>query len=151
MKAPAAVRVIAALVVLSAVVVRFWPHPAVHAPVAPAAASSPATPVAAADEARAATGFRSEAHLAEHFAKHGADFHAATAADYLRLAQALRDRPAGGGVLELRRPDGAVTRFDRASGAFLACDADGTIRTFFRPHDGERYFERQASRPHGAP
>ena len=51
-------------------------------------------------------------------------------------------------MLELRRPDGSVSRFDRASGAFLAFDADGTIRTFFKPNDGERYFERQAGRAH---
>ncbi len=96
-------------------------------------------------------GFRSRAHLAEHFAKHGAEMGASSAADYLRQAQSLRDRPAGGDVLELRRADGAVCRFDRASGAFLAANADGTIRTFFKPRNGERYFERQAYLPHGAP
>jgi pyocin large subunit-like protein len=50
-------------------------------------------------------------------------------------------------VLEIRRPsDGVVSRFDRRSGAFLAFDSDGTIRTFFRPNDGESYFRRQARR-----
>ena len=96
-------------------------------------------------------GFRSRARLEEHFEKHGGELHAASAADYLRLAQALRDRPAGGDVLETVRADGVVSRFDRASGAVLAFDADGTIRTYFRPNDGERYFRRQAGRTHGAP
>ena len=76
---------------------------------------------------------------------------AASARDYLRLAQALRDRPAGGDVLERVREDGVVSRFDRRSGAFIAFGADGVIRTFFRPNDGARYFERQAARAHGAP
>jgi pyocin large subunit-like protein len=58
----------------------------------------------------------------------------------------LRDTPAGGDVLEAVRDDGVVTRFDRASGAFIAFDASGVIRTFFRPRDGERYFHRQAAR-----
>lgn len=68
---------------------------------------------------------------------------------YLAAAQALRDAPAGGDVLELRRRDGVVTRFDRASGAFLAVNRDGTIRTFFKPNDGAAYFRRQASRTPG--
>jgi pyocin large subunit-like protein len=74
-----------------------------------------------------------------------------TMAEYLRLAQSLRDRAAGGDVLEAVRGCGVVTRFDRASGAFLAFDPDGTIRTFFKPYDGERYFRRQLSRTHEVP
>jgi hypothetical protein len=36
--------------------------------------------------------------------------------------------------------------------AFLAVNRDGTIRTFFKPNDGEAYFRRQASRtPGGGP
>ena len=48
--------------------------------------------------------------------------------------------------LEAVRTDGVVTRFDRAQGAFLAFDRDRTIRTFFHPNDGERYFQRQLAR-----
>ncbi|HEV2105540.1 MAG TPA: hypothetical protein VGU27_07380, partial [Candidatus Eisenbacteria bacterium] len=99
----------------------------------------------------AGVGFRSHARHAEHFAKHGAEFGVGSAADYLRLAQALRDRAAGGDVLEAVRADGVVTRFDRGSGAFVAFDADGTLRTFFKPNEGERYFRRQAARPADAP
>jgi pyocin large subunit-like protein len=66
--------------------------------------------------------------------------------EYLRQAQALRDRPAGGAVLELVRRDGTTCRYDRASGAFLAFDSDGVIRTFFKPRQGESYFRRQAQR-----
>lgn len=91
-------------------------------------------------------GFRSRQRLVEHFQKHGHEFDAASATDYLRQAQRLRDAPVGGDVLELRRGDGSISRFDRASGAFLAFDADGTIRTYFRPNDGEAYFRRQGRR-----
>ncbi len=85
--------------------------------------------------------------LAEHFEKHGVEFPGASQADYLALAQKLRDAPVGGDVLETVRPaDGVISRFDRATGAFLAVDADGTIRTFFKPNDGESYFRRQANR-----
>jgi pyocin large subunit-like protein len=58
----------------------------------------------------------------------------------------MRDRPVGGDLLEFTRADGVITRYDRDSGAFLAFDADGTIRTYFKPNAGERYFLRQRDR-----
>ena len=93
-------------------------------------------------------GFRSRAQFNEHFQKHGGEFGRITQAEYLRLAQALRDAPVGGNIEEIRRGDGTVSRFDRSGGAFLAFNRDGTIRTFFKPNDGEAYFRRQASRVH---
>jgi hypothetical protein len=92
-------------------------------------------------------GFRSRDALDDHFAKHGAEFGARSAAEYLALAQALRDTIAGGDILEIvRTTDGVVSRFDRRTGAFVAFDRNGTLRTFFRPNDGEAYFQRQAKR-----
>lgn len=91
-------------------------------------------------------GFRSRAQLDEHYAKHGAEFGAISKADYLRLAQQLRDARPGGPILEARRPTGEFSRFDRRHGYFGAYNPDGTIRTFFIPNNGERYFERQARR-----
>lgn len=101
---------------------------------------------------RDSPGFTTRAHLVEHFEKHGAEFPGLDIDAYLSAAQALRDKPVGGDVLELRRRDGVITRFDNTSGAFLAANRDGTIRTFFRPNDGAAYFRRQASRtPGGGP
>ncbi|MCC6927714.1 MAG: hypothetical protein IT359_01875 [Gemmatimonadaceae bacterium] len=94
-------------------------------------------------------GFRSRQRLDEHFEKHGAEFGAIGKGEYLRQAQALRDAPVGGDILELRRGDGTVSRFDKSAGSFVAFDDDGTIRTFFKPNDGERYFRRQARRRPG--
>jgi pyocin large subunit-like protein len=91
-------------------------------------------------------GFANTQRLDEHYAKHGAEFGNISKQDYLRQAQALRDAPAGGPILEVVRGDGVRTRFDRRTGAFLAFNANGVIRTFFRPNDGERYFRRQAER-----
>ena len=92
-------------------------------------------------------GFRSRKQFEEHFAKHGREFGNVTPDQYLHLAQELRDAPAGGPILEIAKPDGIVTRFDKRSGAFGAFNRDRTIRTFFKPNDGERYFKRQADRP----
>jgi pyocin large subunit-like protein len=91
-------------------------------------------------------GFASRQRLQEHFEKHGAEFGKITIDNYLALAQTLRDKPSGPDVLEVTRADGVITRFDRRSGAFMAFNSDRTIRTFFKPNDGEAYFTRQARR-----
>jgi len=94
-------------------------------------------------------GFRSRAQLDEHYAKHGREFGNISEDQYLRLAQALRDEPKGGPVLEASGPNGEFSRFDRRNGFFGAYNRDKTIRTFFVPADGERYFHRQARRRGG--
>ena len=96
-------------------------------------------------------GFRTSELLDQHFRKHGREFHVKTAAAYLRLAQLLRDRPKSSDVLQFVRNDAVTCKFDRETGSFIAYDSDGTIRTFFRPTDGEAYFERQKSRSHENP
>ncbi len=100
------------------------------------------------DHQRPTIGFRSRAQFDEHFQKHGAEFGHITQQEYLREALALRDAPVGGNIEEIRRDDGTTSRFDRSTGAFLAFNRDGSIRTFFKPNDGEAYFRRQASRAH---
>lgn len=107
-------------------------------------------PVAAAHQPTVRTniGFRSRKQLDEHFAKHGREFGGLSKEKYLRAAQELRDAAVGGSVEEIVRRDGTSSRFDRKTGAFLAFNRDGTIRTFFKPNDGENYFRRQAQRSH---
>ncbi|HTM18968.1 MAG TPA: hypothetical protein VL172_00615 [Kofleriaceae bacterium] len=97
-------------------------------------------------KARDNIGFVNEHRLEEHYEKHGAEFGRITRQDYLRQAQLLRDAEVGGPVLQTVRADGVTTRFDRQTGAFIAFNRDGTIRTFFKPNDGERYWRRQAER-----
>jgi pyocin large subunit-like protein len=92
-------------------------------------------------------GFRTRRAFEEHFQKHGREFGNISPQEYLRLAQDLRDSFAGGPILEAVKPGGIVTRFDRRNNHFGAYNRDGTIRTFFVPNDGERYFQRQARRP----
>jgi len=93
-------------------------------------------------------GFASRQKLVDHYRKHGREFGAVTMEQYLGKAQELRDRPAGGAILESVRPDGVVSRFDRGSGDFIAFNRDGVIRTYFRPADGEAYYRRQLGRKH---
>jgi hypothetical protein len=91
-------------------------------------------------------GFVDSRRLDEHYDKHGSEFGRITRQDYLRQAQLLRDAEVGGPVLQTVRADGVTTRYDRQTGAFIAFNRNGTIRTFFKPHDGERYYRRQAER-----
>jgi len=88
-------------------------------------------------------GFRTEDLLRDHFDKYGHDFGSITREQYLHLAQQLRDSRTGKNVLESKRPDGII-RFDKKHGYFGSYEPDGTIRTFFIPPDGVRFFERQA-------
>ncbi|MGQ0584821.1 MAG: hypothetical protein ACT4O6_23035 [Reyranella sp.] len=91
-------------------------------------------------------GFADARRLEQHFEKHGAEFGRITKQDYLRQAQLLRDAKVSGPILETVRRDGVTTRFDRQTGAFIAFNPNGVIRTFFKPNDGERYYRRQAER-----
>jgi hypothetical protein len=121
------------------------------APPAPAAGSTAAAAVQPAPPATVAivispVGFRSQAELDAHFAKHGREVGAASETDYLHRAQELRDAPLGSDVAEIVRRDGVRTRFDRRDGGFVAFNPNGVIRTYFRPADGESYFLRQAGR-----
>ena len=91
-------------------------------------------------------GFASHEKLQEHYHKHGREFGNVSLEEYLRAAQTLRDQAAGATIIEAVREDGVITRFDRESGAFIAFNRNGIIRTCFKPNDGEAYFRRQLKR-----
>ena len=139
-----------AVLALAAAAVLLSPRATHHPPPAAPAGTTPiaAVPLAPSQVTHPEIGFRRPEFLTEHFAKHGAELNARDEAAYLEMAQSLRDRPAGGMVLEAKRWDGVITRFDRATGAFLAFNADLTIRTLFRPNNGEEYFRRQLEQAH---
>src|SRR5579862_6246863 len=61
----------------------------------------------------AGPGFRTRRLFEEHYAKHGREFGNISRQEYLARAQALRNEPAGGPILEARTPGGIISRFDR--------------------------------------
>ena len=132
----------------AAVILAYWTHivPRDAPSAVPGAAKAETQEVAPHKVWGPSVGFESARKLDEHYEKHGAEFGRITKQDYLHQAQLLRDTAVGGPVLEAQRPNGGASRFDRQTGAFVAFNRDGTIRTFFRPNDGERYFRRQAER-----
>lgn len=120
--------------------------PTHEAPVQRAASPVPPSAVPGNFQVRTKIGFASRQKYLDHYEKHGREFGALSAEEYLRQAQTLRDRPAGKDVLEVVRADGVISRFDQQSGAFLAFNQDLTIRTYFKPNDGVNYFWRQSRR-----
>ncbi len=114
--------------------------------IAEAPVESSRTSVSASITVNISIGFRSESSLREHYNKHHRQWGEITRAEYLFMAQELRDTPASKDVLVAYRPDGVVSKYDRRDNEFLAYNRNLTIRTFFRPNDGERYFHRQKNR-----
>jgi pyocin large subunit-like protein len=97
-------------------------------------------------QARQRIGFRSKSKFDSHFVKHGREFGSISKSEYLRRAQQLRDAPLSDDIIEARQARGNFARFDRRSGAFMAFEEDLVILTFFRPDDGEEYFQRAVRR-----
>ena len=77
-----------------------------------------------------------------HFDKHKSDTGAATEEEYLTRAAALNAKAAGGTIKRKER-DGDTLTMDTATKDFTVMSSAGKIRTFFRPSDGIRYFNRQ--------
>ena len=83
--------------------------------------------------------------LPDHFARHGADFHAKDAEEYARMAWQFGQRAKQGGLLVKVDEGGTRRVFDPKTGAFAAYNADGTTKTFFKPNSRD-YFARQPGR-----
>jgi hypothetical protein len=81
--------------------------------------------------------------LEHHFAKHGGEMGFANQGDYLRAAQALA---LGGPGVETFRRGGDTLFFKEATGEFAVVSDRNALRTYFKPDDGRRYWERQMQR-----
>jgi pyocin large subunit-like protein len=109
------------------------------APAVTAAADTPDAPdTPAGDLPQFAPG-----QLEQHFRKHGAEMGFATMEDYLRAAQAL---VRGGPGVETLQQGGDTLFFREDTDEFAVLSSRNVIRTYFRPDDGRRYWERQKQR-----
>ena len=84
--------------------------------------------------------------LADHFARHGADFRAKDADEYARMAWQFGQQARQGGLQVKVDDDGTRRVFDPKTGAFAAYNSDGTTKTYFKPNSRD-YFARQPGRP----
>lgn len=81
--------------------------------------------------------------LEQHFRKHGGEMGFATMEDYLRAAQAL---VRGGPGVETWRRGGDTLFYKEQTNEFAVLSDRNVLRTYFRPNDGRRYWERQKLR-----
>ena len=81
--------------------------------------------------------------LTDHFQRHGADFLAMSPEDYARQAHAFYLAREDYQVKTDWEGDGTVRVYDEVTNAFGAYNADGATKTFFKPNNGQAYFDRQ--------
>lgn len=96
----------------------------------------------AADVARVSKWGRSET-LAKHFADHGKDFGARTPEEYANMSSDFLKKAQKDRVPTKINNDGVIRVYDSKSNTFGSYNPDGTTRTFYKPSQGQKYWERQ--------
>lgn len=71
--------------------------------------------------------------LADHFARHGADFGARTADEYARMSSAFLQRAQRQGLPTKIDARGTIRVYDRRTNTFGSYNASGTTKTFYKP------------------
>ncbi len=123
------------------------PKPETQKPKTPTAPPAASAELGGLPPSTSKVGFTSRRSWESHFEKHGHEFGKINADQYLARAKALRDAPPSADILQHKREvDGVYCRFHKPSGGFIAYHEDKTIRTYFRPNDGEAYYRRQLER-----
>jgi hypothetical protein len=78
--------------------------------------------------------FADSVKLQQHYADHGTDFGAKSAAEYELQANRFLNDPKPPGVLEKTRPgSGDIVRYNPTTQEFGVVKPDGTIRTYYKP------------------
>jgi len=80
--------------------------------------------------------------LADHFARHGADFGAKTADEYASMASRFLQESQAAKLPTKIDSQGVIRIFDSETGTFGSFNPNGTTRTFFKP-SSPTYFDRQ--------
>jgi len=84
--------------------------------------------------------------LADHFARHGADFGATSEADYASQASQFLQRSQAEGLPTQIDANGGIRVYDPNTNTFGAYNANGTTRTFYQP-SSPAYWSRQPGVP----
>lgn len=99
------------------------------------------------DASKAAKWGRAET-LAKHFQDHGKDFGARSADEYASMASDFLVRSQKEKLSTKIASDGVIRVYEPKSNTFGSYNPDGTTRTFYKPTQGQKYWNRQ---PGGAP
>ena len=90
--------------------------------------------------------FQSEELLKTHFEKHQSEYGVISITEYLRKASYLADAEVSEDVVQLKRSDESISKYRFSTNDFVVINADGTIRTFFKPVDKEAYWQYELDR-----
>lgn len=85
--------------------------------------------------------FRNRQLLEQHYDKHGRDMGFPSPAAYEQAAGEVAENPKS--LHKKQRKDGDDVYFLEAGNDFVVVSGEGYIRTYFRPHDGIKYYNRQ--------
>jgi len=86
------------------------------------------------------------ATLQRHYVEHGSDFSSQSPEDYANQANQFYQRAQNGEVPAVQDSTGIIRAYDPNTNTFGSYNPDGTTRTFYKPVDGEVYFQEQVSR-----
>ncbi|MBI2156609.1 MAG: hypothetical protein HYV94_03030 [Candidatus Rokubacteria bacterium] len=95
-------------------------------------------------------GFSSQAQLADHYQRHGADFSATDENDYESKADSFLGGPKGSKIREfIRSVSGDKLRYNVSTHAFGVLRKDGVIKTYYKVKVREplKYFKRKCLEP----
>jgi RHS repeat-associated protein len=81
--------------------------------------------------------------LADHFRRHGADFGATSPKEYGKMASEFFEKAKKENLPTKIAPDGTIRVYDPKSNTFGSYNKDHTTRTFFKPKEGQKYWDRQ--------
>ena len=87
--------------------------------------------------------WRHPERLERHFDDHGLDFGAASVEEYAKMSSDFVRRAKREGLQKKVDSDGVTRYYDAETNSFISVNHDGSIRTFFKPKAGLRYWERQ--------
>lgn len=109
---------------------------------APGAVAAEATPVLTANRRESV-----DAKTERLFRTNGADFGAATAAEYLDKVRTFTARPPADAE-RVERPNGDVLLYQASTNTFAVVSREGVAKTMFKPRDGAAYWaEQKAAAP----
>lgn len=85
--------------------------------------------------------FRNDKLLEEHFKKHGSEFNYKDEDEYVKGAIAVINSPSS--LHKTEKEDGDEIYYDKEKNEIVFVSKDGFIRTYFKPNDGVKYYNRQ--------
>ena len=85
--------------------------------------------------------FRNKSLLNSHYEKHGIEMGFKSAQEYEKAASDVINNPAA--LYKTEKEDGDHVYYIVATNEFVVLSRDGYIRTYFKPAQGKKYFDRQ--------